>query len=329
MIEVTILYLVKKLSHYLLILPMVPDKYIQQLVEDMTSAKREFTNPFDDFDGDISDDSVDFDLENHFNEVENYLEFESESSPTFGQTIGLSMSQFPPAEKLSPEQMEVLYTQFVGLLYSYNVTTDIPDGLSVEKKYSLIISILNESLFLSEIGHTGWEFCTYESTKCPFGEDCMCIEEELRFEQDLKDALDLLESVKESCEGLLKDHGKAQIRISSCEDLEFDLMCMYIASGSDYVPYTIFQYCLDLEAACEAINNLFEGEDELLSLFKKPTDYSVMHNMEAFLSLIVEKFEDGIFYVEPYYIEDGKLLKGVSPYADVDDLLNTLDDDNE
>ncbi len=270
---------------------LVPDKYIQQLLADMAAAKREPIAPIDQFDGNINDNiddinglegSSDFDLENHFNEVENYLEFDSESSPTFGKTIGLSIHQFPPAEKLNHQQMEALYSHFVDLLYSYKVTTDIPDPLPIEKKYSLIITILNESLFLSEIGHTGWEFCTYESTKCPFGEDCMCIEEELRFEQDLKDALDLLESIKESCEGLLKDHGKAQIRISSSEDLEFNLMCMYIASGSDYVPYTIFQYCLDLEAACEAINNLFEGEDELLSLFKKPTDYSLMHNLQIF-----------------------------------------------
>ncbi len=305
---------------------MVSDKYIQQLIEDISAAKREQSPPFyNDEKGSLFTSIDDTDLNSHFEEVENYLNFDAERSVTFGNTIGLSNSQFPPMELLSKKQMQSLYHHFDDLLLSYNITTDIPEKLSIKKKYSLIITILDESIFLTEMGMVGWEFCVYNIEECQFGgKHCYCLKIERECEQNIKDALQLLEDIKEGCEETLISEGKARLKISLCGDISFNMMCMFIASGSEYLPYSISFHPLELEAACLAISRLFEEEKELITLFDNPKDTYLLDNLSAFLSLNVEKYEDNIFYVEPYYIEEGVLKKGISPYTEVDELLRKI-----
>ncbi len=307
---------------------MVPDKYIAQLIGDMVAAHKKSN---DQSEISVFDDDED-DMGNHFKEVEDYLSFDFDNGPKFGKVVGLELVQFPAADKLEQGQTNDLYSAFLELLYSYHVTLDIPDVVPIQQKYTLALTVLNEAIFLCETGNVTWEFCTEESENCPFAEHCKCIEFERELEQNREVARQTLEDIIESCSTLFEENGSAKLIISDASEFEFNLLCMYIAGGIEYVPFEVYHNVSELTEACEKLIQLFSDDLELVSLFDDLTQYKVHSNLQVLLSLSVEKYEDNLFYVEPYYIENGAIYKGISPTYTPEELIRIIeeeDDDDE
>lgn len=145
-------------------------EYILQLLEDMLSAERPQREPFEGKENNKIDN-----LEKHFEDVERYLSGDYEQK--ISTIIGFTNEQFPPIDKLTDNQILSIVEGFDKLLYSYNISTDLPDGLAIETAYSLLVSTLEKEVFIGEgDGFFMIEFCQYDIAKCPFGDLCSCKE---------------------------------------------------------------------------------------------------------------------------------------------------------
>lgn len=142
------------------------DQYLQQLLEDLRAAHKpetEFMPPA------LTEDEG---IEAHFAEVERYLS--GEYDQRIGDVLGLIPEQFPPAERLTPEQMKSVAEAFMALLFSWNITTDLPDELPIEAAYPLLVTALDKKVYLADGGMVTIEFCPYAPWDCLFGELCKC-----------------------------------------------------------------------------------------------------------------------------------------------------------
>lgn len=141
--------------------------YLHQLLADIRAAHRP---------PEEADQSESPSLDAHFAEVEAWLAGEmEEGTHTFGWHCGLETIQFPPVEKLTGAQMDELVQALDCLLFSWNIFTDIPDGVPVETAYRLLVGVLDRSVTIVSSGMIGIEFCQYEVQECPFGESwCSC-----------------------------------------------------------------------------------------------------------------------------------------------------------
>ncbi|MCC6412792.1 MAG: hypothetical protein IT270_14095 [Saprospiraceae bacterium] len=151
------------------------ENYLTQLLSDIRAAQRPEVTTFQ---------HESQSLEEHFAEVEAWIAGELEDEHVFGWHCGLESVQFPPAEQLTGEQMHDLVHALDRLLFSYNITTDLPEGLPIAKAYQLLVGVLDRHVAIVTSGFVGIEFCDYEPESCPFGEGlCQCLESERDFNE--------------------------------------------------------------------------------------------------------------------------------------------------
>lgn len=144
------------------------DRYIEQLIEDLLSAEASQIAIRSHLDilGEcevLEPDSDDC----GFNDC-------SETMP-LSQIVNLDKSIFPPAEKLSDEQIDLIYIHLLRVLDNYNFFLDFPDNVPNRVKYSMLLAIFDEETTCSNAYVTNIEFCDYDYDTCPFGiELCQC-----------------------------------------------------------------------------------------------------------------------------------------------------------
>jgi hypothetical protein len=89
--------------------------------------------------------------------------------------FGFEPEQFPPAERLSDEELEALTHALCRLWAAYNFTPVFPDAAPGRAVYPLLLKRMEEPTFVMQRGHIGVEFCHYEPSECPWGlEYCDC-----------------------------------------------------------------------------------------------------------------------------------------------------------
>ncbi len=141
--------------------------YIDQLLGDIAKAQRpEQEEP--------QEEKL-FSIEQHFEEVERWLAADGPGH-TFSYYCGLKAEQFPPEERLTDEQLLIVWEAYQHLLFSFNLSADIPKSVPLRKAYPLLISTLNKEVEMVTAGFITIEFCNYDSPSCPFGEYCACKE---------------------------------------------------------------------------------------------------------------------------------------------------------
>ncbi len=92
-----------------------------------------------------------------------------------GNLFGLKKMQFPPVEKLNPEQIKKLVLEFEQLWQAFNFYPDFPDGLPETIKYKILVDYLEHKTTYVTQGNNHFEFCTYDPDSCPFPEEfCTC-----------------------------------------------------------------------------------------------------------------------------------------------------------
>jgi hypothetical protein len=149
--------------------------YLNQLLTDIRAAQRPEETTFQ-FESQP--------IEDHFAEVEAWLAGELEDAHPFGWHCGLEAGQFPPAEQLTDVQMNDLVQALDQLLFSWNITTNLPNGIPIATAYRLLVGVLDSQVSIVTTGFIGLEFCDYEPETCPFGDGfCQC----LKYEQEYND----------------------------------------------------------------------------------------------------------------------------------------------
>ena len=142
--------------------------YITQLLSDIQTAHR---TP------DSNQSEAQQTMEQHFEEVERYISGADEAlQQPFCYHCGLKKEQFPPTERLTYEQLNLVCEAFEKLLYSWNLHVTLPDELPVDNAYELLVSVLDRKVMIVDLGFVGLEFCNYEPADCVFGQYCTCKE---------------------------------------------------------------------------------------------------------------------------------------------------------
>jgi len=134
------------------------NKYVVQLIADIYSAQNQ-----EEFELEIESKTLDFFAE----EKELYKE-------VFGKVCGIKTKQFPPKNLLTDDQMESICEAIDRLLFSWNLQTDLPDDLPVDKAYQLLTGVFEKKNTMVTHGHTDIEFCNSMPKTCVFGEFCEC-----------------------------------------------------------------------------------------------------------------------------------------------------------
>lgn len=105
-------------------------------------------------------------------EVEDYLHGKPELSMFYH--FGFDAAQFPPPEKLTDDELNMLTLALCHLWAAFNFTPVFPQAAPGRVVYPLLLDRMGKPAFIFEHGHVGVEFCDYEPEGCPFGEWCDC-----------------------------------------------------------------------------------------------------------------------------------------------------------
>ncbi|MEJ7778571.1 MAG: hypothetical protein WKF68_03185 [Daejeonella sp.] len=114
-------------------------------------------------------------IEEHLEEVELWVEGE-EPAHTFGYYFGLETIHFPPADQLSHDDMQQVCEAFRRMMFSWNMTIDLPEPLPLPIAYKMMVDILDTKTEIVNSGTIGFDFCTGNAPDCIFKEYCPCLE---------------------------------------------------------------------------------------------------------------------------------------------------------
>ena len=140
--------------------------YIPHLLIDIGSAHR-LPKETDDFGSYQS-------FEEEIEEIEHWLMAE-ELPHTFGYYCGLEASAFPPPNQLSNKDMMTVCKAFDQMLFSWNMSIDLPKKLPARLKYSFRVATLNEKTAIVNSGILHFDYCTGSAPDCVFKQYCPCL----------------------------------------------------------------------------------------------------------------------------------------------------------
>ena len=112
-------------------------------------------------------------FEEEMEEVERWIEGE-EPAYTFGYFCGLNTEQFPPPEQLIKKEMKLVCKAFSQMMFSWNLSADLPKTLPTNRYYELLISTLNMKSDIVSSGFMTFEFCPSYPPDCILKEYCTC-----------------------------------------------------------------------------------------------------------------------------------------------------------
>lgn len=105
------------------------------------------------------------------------LELEESPETPMSQWFGLEKEMFPPSERLTAEQLEMMANEFEKLWAAFSFMPSFPEGLPTKRRYELMRDYIDHAC---QHWPGGWqhhfEFCDYEPENCPFVKEfCRCI----------------------------------------------------------------------------------------------------------------------------------------------------------
>ncbi len=142
--------------------------YTKHLLEDIQKAFRP-----DDFFINRKKDPADENLEDHFAEIERWLNQDNE--PTFGSYCGLKSGDFPPVVFYSSRELKALIKLFEQMMFSWNLSMDVPKTLPLDRKYKLMVATLDQPTLIVKDGFVGFDYCTGDPEGCELKEYCPCL----------------------------------------------------------------------------------------------------------------------------------------------------------
>lgn len=107
-------------------------------------------------------------------ELEQGWDTEYRCESTLGELIGLKKEDFPPVHQLSNEDLELICEVFEDMLFTWNASISLPEDLPLPLRYQFTLGVLAEDFIFDENGFITFDYCTGNSSNCPFGEYCEC-----------------------------------------------------------------------------------------------------------------------------------------------------------
>lgn len=138
--------------------------YVTQLVEYLEEAKHRKPAPFKGMDI----------IEEIIATEEATLE---KNGSTMEAIFGVPKNYFPPADRLSDDQLTQLVAAIVDLWREFHYEAVLPENLPARYAYPVLVAQWHESHPLFRASNATWyiEFCNYEPSECPFPEEfCSC-----------------------------------------------------------------------------------------------------------------------------------------------------------
>ncbi len=173
--------------------------YIPHLLADIAAAHRPET--------DVLRETTSWQtFEEEMEEIERWIAGEKAPN-TFGHWCGLEASGFPPSEQLSIEDMITVCKAFDRMMYSWNLSIDLPEKFPGHLKYSFRVNTLNEKTAILSCGMMSFDYCTGHAPDCIFKEYCPCLKIRNRStENDPDDITDLpADELQENNPGMNKE----------------------------------------------------------------------------------------------------------------------------
>ena len=105
-------------------------------------------------------------------EMETWLYGKGEFSMFYHFELG--EQQFPPADRLTDEQLDKLVFALHRLWNAFNFTAVVPNSAPSRVVYPILLKRMLDSATVLQYGHSGIEFCDYVPEECVFGQYCDC-----------------------------------------------------------------------------------------------------------------------------------------------------------
>jgi len=113
------------------------------------------------------------------------IEYESIEPKPMQEWFGIEKANFPPAEKLSNAELELMVKEIITLWKAYNFDPVLPKNLPARIAYQTLVNYFDKPVIWVSEGIIGVEFCEYDPQNCPFpSEYCMCKDFENDFNSD-------------------------------------------------------------------------------------------------------------------------------------------------
>lgn len=103
------------------------------------------------------------------------IEYESIEPKPMQEWFGIEKANFPPAEKLSNDELALMVKEIITLWHIYNFDPVLPKNLPAHIAYQTLVSYFDKPVTWVSEGTIGIEFCEYDPKNCPFPDEyCMC-----------------------------------------------------------------------------------------------------------------------------------------------------------
>jgi len=112
-------------------------------------------------------------IENYFEAVESFLD-PNASLKSFSSHCGIDSSDFPPADQLSDEEMRTVVKALHKMMFTWNISMDLPEDLPADFAYKLTVEVLDRKLAILNHGIVGVDYCTGNPEGCELKEYCPC-----------------------------------------------------------------------------------------------------------------------------------------------------------
>lgn len=120
--------------------------------------------------------------------IEYVIEWENAEPKPMQEWFGIEKSNFPPVEKLTKEELELMVDEILKLWHAYNFDAVLPEDLPVDIAYKVLVDYFDKPVAWISEGTVGIEFCDYDPENCPFPEEyCMCKDFENYMDNDMED----------------------------------------------------------------------------------------------------------------------------------------------
>ena len=135
-------------------------KYLNQLIEDMHKAAENLpVKPY----LEISEDEEC---------LRGVMEYESTKPKPMQEWFGIDKANFPPAEKLSKDELKLMVAEILKLWNAYNFDAVLPENLPYDIAYKVLVDNFGKPVEWISEGTVGIEFCDYDEGNCPFPGYC-------------------------------------------------------------------------------------------------------------------------------------------------------------
>lgn len=137
--------------------------YLQHLIADMRRAARNLpVKPY-------------YDIPPEAEGIAYVIEWENAEAKPMQEWFGIAKENFPPAEKLTDEQITLMVDELLRLWEAYRFYPNLPENLPAKIAYKVLVDFLEKDIAWVSEGEGFVELCDYDPQTCPFPREfCWC-----------------------------------------------------------------------------------------------------------------------------------------------------------